>query len=102
MVRILLICIHAQGKRKLNKMSLPGVVYLPDLEITSDNPEQGIRQLVKVLRPNWTEDDLEINVSIMYIIGSSIINTQHNVIFKICPTCQFEAIIIRNAKNFTF
>ena len=46
-------------------MSLPGVVYLPDLEIPNDNTEQGIRQLVKILRPKWTHDNLEIKVSIL-------------------------------------
>ena len=44
-------------------MSLPGVVYLPDLEITKDNTDQGIKQLMRVIRPKWTQEDLEIKVS---------------------------------------
>ena len=69
---LFLICFHAQGTHKLTKMSLPGVVYLPDLEITSDNTEQGIRRFVKVLRPKWNHEDLEINVSMFINDNSSI------------------------------
>ena len=44
-------------------MSLPGVVYLPDLEITKDNTDQGIKQLMRFIRTKWAQEDLEIKVS---------------------------------------
>ena len=44
---------------------MEGVIHLKDLTIDYENPKEGVIQLMKSVRPNWMQEDINIKVIII-------------------------------------